>query len=63
MAAVFFLHGVFSLFFFFFVFRSFIFGKCPRTLYTKVIDKMAYTNSADLDQEQSDLGAHSLPFY
>ena len=26
------------------------FGKCPKILYTKVSDKMAYANCADLDQ-------------
>ena len=29
-------------------------GKCPKILYTKVSDKMAYTNSADPDQIESD---------
>ena len=27
-----------------------IWGKCPKILYTKEIDKMAYANSADPDQ-------------
>ena len=44
-----------------------IFGKCPKLSYTKVYDKMAYTNSADPDQiapkEQSDQGLHCLPFH
>ena len=26
------------------------YGKCPKILYTKVADKMAYANSADPDQ-------------
>ena len=30
----------------------------PKLLYTKVSDKMAYANSADSYQEQSDLGLH-----
>ena len=43
------------------------YSKCPKILYTKVSDKMAYAHSADLDQtapeEQSDLGLHCLPFH
>ena len=42
------------------------YGKCPKISNTKVSDKMAFANSADLDQtapegafqEQSDLGLH-----
>ena len=26
---------------------SFLYGKCPKNLYTKVSDRMAYANSAD----------------
>ena len=26
------------------------YGKCPKISYTKIVDKMAYANSADLDQ-------------
>ena len=28
----------------------FNYGKCPKILYIKVVDKMAYANSADPDQ-------------
>ena len=31
-------------------FLSLQYGKCPKILYTKVSDKMAYVNSADPDQ-------------
>ena len=37
------------------------YGNCPKILYTKVFDKIAYANSADPDQEQSDLSLHCLP--
>ena len=37
---------------------------CPKSLNTKVSDKMAYTNSADPDQKrQSYQGVHYLPFH
>ena len=32
------------------------------TAYTKAADKMAYANSAESDQEQSDQGQHYLPW-
>ena len=41
--------------------------KCPKILYTKVSDKMAYINIADLEQTapevKSDHGLHCLLFY
>ena len=46
---------------------SVIYCKCPKILYTKMADKMAYANSADPDQtapkEQPDQGLHCLPFH
>ena len=35
-----------------------VYCKCPKNLYTKVSDKMAYANSADPDQ-----GLHCLTFH
>ena len=43
-----------------------IYGKCPKILYGKVSDKMAYANSVDPDQtaqQQSDLGLYCLQFH
>ena len=28
----------------------FVYGKCPKILYSEVVDKMSYANSADPDQ-------------
>ena len=42
---------------------SFNNGKCPKTLYIKVSDKMACASSKDPVQEQSDQGLHYLPFH
>ena len=39
------------------------YGNCPKILYTIVANKMAYANSEDLDQKQSDQGLHYLPFH
>ena len=43
------------------------YGKCPKNLYTKVFDKMAYANREDLDQTaaegESDQGLDCLPVY
>ena len=43
-------------------------GKCPKILYTKVANKMAYMQTVQtqirlLLQEQSDQGLHCLPFH
>ena len=41
--------------------------KCPKILYTKISDKMAYANTADPDQIApeglSNQGLHCLPFH
>ena len=52
-------HLFFFFFFFFFEKTSFLFqlafyGKCPKILYNKVSDRMAYANSVDSDQTASE---------
>ena len=39
------------------------YGKCPKILYTKISDKMAYANSVDPNQTALDQGLHCLPFH
>ena len=45
----------------------YVYGKCPKILYIKVSEQMAYGNCADLHvdkkfQEQFELGLHCLKF-
>ena len=44
-----------------------VYNNCPKTLYNKVFDKMAYANNAGPDQtaskELSDQGLHCLLFH
>ena len=45
-----------------------VYSKCPKLLFSKQSDKMAYANSADQEQtapkkEQSDQGLYCLPFH
>ena len=37
-------------------------SKCPKILFTKSSDKMAYANSVDLDQTAPGQDLHCLPF-
>ena len=42
----------------------YVYGKCPKILYTKVPNKMACANSSDLEQTATaDQDLHCLPFY
>ena len=57
-----------TLFFFYLYYNIFWihicnYGKCSKISYTSFSEKMAYANSADLDQTTPDQDQHCLPFH